>query len=316
MSSGVAQLVAGVSAGDRRVLAQAITLVESNRDEDLAATQELLAALAPRTGDAIRIGITGIPGVGKSTFIDAFGSMLTKRGKTVAVLAIDPSSSVSGGSILGDKTRMEQLSRDPNAFVRPSPGGAAIGGVARHTREGMLLCEAAGFDVVLIETIGVGQSEIAVADMVDTFVLLLLAGAGDELQGIKRGVMELADIVVVHKADGDNAQPAQLAARQYASALQLLQNRHTDWNPPALTCSSIEGTGITELLEQIEAHRQTLGEDGITTRRRDQAVRWFDTTLRELLVRKFLADTDIESTRAKVRAGTLQPTAAALQLLN
>jgi LAO/AO transport system kinase len=319
MSRGLNQLVAGIGAGDRRTLAQAITLIESNRDEDLEASQQLLEAISADTGSAIRIGITGVPGVGKSTFIDAFGSMLTNQGMKVAVLAVDPSSTVSGGSILGDKTRMDALSRDPNAFVRPSPGGGATGGVARYTREAILVCEAAGFDVVLVETMGVGQSEIAVAQMVDTFVLLMLTGAGDELQGIKRGIMELADLVVIHKADGANEQPAQVAAREYAGALALLPNRFAGWDPAVLTCSSQTGEGIDEVFAKIEAHRAALGDAGLAEFRREQALHWFDETLREMLVRDFLKRDHVAKSlpeiRTAVRSGQLQPTAAVLELL-
>lgn len=319
MSTGLNQLVAGIEGGDRRFLAQAITLIESNRDEDLEAAQQLLDAVSAETGRAMRIGITGVPGVGKSTFIDAFGVKLTRDGMKVAVLAVDPSSTISGGSILGDKTRMEHLSRDPNAFVRPTPGGSATGGVARHTRESILVCEAAGFDVIIVETIGVGQSEIAVADMVDTFVLLMLTGAGDELQGIKRGIMELADIVVIHKADGANEQPAKLAAREFQNALALLPNRTADWTPPVLTCSARTGAGIDEVFTTVQAHRTALGDTGLETLHHDQALHWFDATLRDLLVRNFLHRQDVADAlpriREQVHSGTVQPTAAVMQLL-
>jgi len=313
-------LIDGVRRADRKMLARAITLVESSRGEDLRRSQALLEALAtPEAKQAIRVGITGVPGVGKSTFIDVLGSALTADGHKVAVLAVDPSSTISGGSILGDKTRMERLSRDPNAFIRPTPGGGAFGGVARHTREALLLCEAAGFDIVLVETIGVGQSEVAVVDMVDTFVLLMLAGAGDELQGNKRGIMELTDLLVIHKADGDNVRKAELAAKEYENALQLLPRRHDAWKPEVLTCSAQTGAGIAEVFARIKAHRAALGEDGIAENRRAQALHWFEETLRDMLVRSFLEREDVAAAlpdvRRRVREGAVPPTAAALELL-
>ena len=230
-------------AGQRRALAKAITLIESQRDEDRLASQDLLNSLLPDTGKSIRIGITGVPGVGKSTFIEAFGQHLVRSGHRVAVLAVDPSSPIAGGSILGDKTRMEHLSREENAFIRPSPAGSALGGVALKTRESMLLCEAAGFDIVLVETVGVGQSEHQVAGMVDFFLVLMLPGGGDELQGIKKGILELADAIVINKADGDGTALARTTRQHYASAMALL-NHPEDWQPNVLTCSALQNEGI------------------------------------------------------------------------
>ncbi|TVQ96144.1 MAG: methylmalonyl Co-A mutase-associated GTPase MeaB [Deltaproteobacteria bacterium] len=258
----VEALAADVLRGDRAALGRAITLVESNRDAHWPAAQALVAALLPHTGKAVRVGISGVPGVGKSTFIEAFGSRLTAQGHRVAVLAIDPSSSVSGGSILGDKTRMARLARDPAAFVRPSPSSGSLGGVTRKTRESILVCEAAAFDVILVETVGVGQNETVVADMVDTFLVLMLTGAGDELQGIKRGIVEMADILAVNKADGANAQRAEAAARSTERALRLLPPRPGAWRPPVLTCSAIEGHGLDRLWDEVVRHRERLEEKG------------------------------------------------------
>src|SRR6476646_389294 len=245
------ELAEAVRAGDRRALARAITLVESTRPIDQKAAEALLASLLARTGRAIRIGISGAPGVGKSTFIEAFGQYLTSIGKKVAVFAIDPSSRRSGGSILGDKTRMEKLSRDPNAFIRPSPAGTTLGGVARRTRECLLLAEAAGFDVVLVETVGVGQSETAVADMTDLFVLLASPGGGDDLQGIKRGVMELADVLIVTKSDGDLLPAARRAVANYEMAFHLLRPKHLGLSPKVLAVSSIDGTGVANAWQEM-----------------------------------------------------------------
>ncbi len=265
----------GVLSGDRTVLARAITLVESRNPEHRRVAQQLIQELLPRTGGAHRVGITGVPGVGKSTFIDQLGIDLTAAGHSVAVLAVDPSSSRTGGSILGDKTRMERLAVDPRAFVRPSPAGRSLGGVTRSTRETILVCEAAGFDVVLVETVGVGQSETLVADMVDFFLVLMLSGAGDELQGIKKGVLELADMVAVNKADGDNTGRAERAAADYRAALHLMSPASPTWSPPVVTCSGLTGIGLDELWRQIETHRRKLTATGeLDSRRRDQQVRW------------------------------------------
>lgn len=267
--------VRGVLAGDRTVLARAITLIESQHPEHRRRAHEVVQALLPSTGGAHRIGITGVPGVGKSTFIDQFGIDLTSAGHRVAVLAVDPTSSRTGGSILGDKTRMERLAVDPEAFVRPSPAGRSLGGVTRATRETILLCEAAGFDVVLVETVGVGQSETVVSEMVDVFLVLMLAGAGDELQGIKKGVLELADLVAVNKADGDNRTRAELSAADYRAALHLMSPASPTWSPPVLTCSGLSGDGLAELWHQIEVHREKLSATGeMQDRRRDQQIRW------------------------------------------
>jgi LAO/AO transport system kinase len=270
----------GVREGNRTQLARAITLVESTKPDDREKAQELLQKLMPETGRAVRIGISGVPGVGKSTFIEAFGSMLCDKGHRVAVLAVDPSSARTGGSILGDKSRMAELAQNTNAYIRPSPNARTLGGVGRRTRESMLLCEAAGFDVVLVETVGVGQSETMVAEMVDFFLVLMLPGAGDELQGIKRGILELADAIVVNKADGDLLPKAREAQREYASALMYLSRRHEGWDPPALLASAKERTGLDELWEKIAEHQSAVDVDSI---RRDQLVAWMWGQVREEL---------------------------------
>ena len=268
-------LLAGVRADDRVLLAQAITLVESSLQGHQEVAGQLLLALLPDAGKAHRIGITGVPGVGKSTLIEALGMMLIGQGKKVAVLAVDPSSARSGGAILGDKTRMQGLSSEDMAFIRPSPSSGTLGGVARKTRETMALCEAAGFDVILVETVGVGQSETAVAHMVDCFVCLMLPGAGDDLQGIKKGILELADIIAVNKADGEGRLRAEQAASEYRSALHILHRQDAVWEPPVLTVSGLGGDGLAGLWHEIERHKETLEENGNwAERRRDQAVRW------------------------------------------
>jgi LAO/AO transport system kinase len=267
--------VKGVLDGKRALVARAVTLVESTRPQHRALAQELLTALLPHSGRARRIGISGVPGVGKSTFIDAFGTMLTGLGHKVAVLAVDPSSTRTGGSILGDKTRMERLAVDPNAFVRPSPSAGTLGGVAKATRESMVVMEAAGYDVVLVETVGVGQSETAVADMVDTFLLLSLARTGDGLQGIKKGVLELADVIAVNKADGPHERDARAAARELASALRLMHGKDAFWTPPVLHCSARESTGLDTVWDRLEQHRTLLDSTGrLVERRRTQQVGW------------------------------------------
>lgn len=310
------KLAAGVKEGDRRMLSQAITLVESTRSEDTPAVQELLEEILPETGKALRVGITGPPGVGKSTFIDAMGTLLTKRNHRVAVLAVDPSSTVSGGSILGDKTRMSKLAANKNAFIRPSPGGSNVGGVARRTREAILLCEAARFDVVVVETIGVGQTETAVSNMVDCFVLMMLAGAGDELQGIKRGILELADLVVIHKADGDNRQAAEATRQELATALRILRSPPL---PPALCASSLTGDGIAEAWQAVRDHVDQLGEEGLRQHRQQQNLHWFEDALEELMRKEFLGRDKVAAAMPKLRQqvleGRLQPMAAARQLL-
>jgi LAO/AO transport system kinase len=321
----VDELVGGVENGDRRVVAQAITLVESRRAADAADQTELLGRLAPLAesrGLSHRIGITGVPGVGKSSFLEAFATGLLDEGRRIAVLAVDPSSAISGGSVLGDKTRMTRLSHDQRAYVRPSPGAGELGGVARRTREAILVCEAAGFDTVFVETIGVGQSETAVRELVDTFVLLMLAGAGDELQGIKRGITELADVMVVTKADGTNVEPARRAARELTAALRLLHPSAGEgsWHPPVLTCSAHEGSGLGEVRAAIDAHRRHGAESGeFVARRRRQAVHWFERCVDDILRARLAGDSAtrerLATARSDVAAGERQPFEAALWAL-
>jgi LAO/AO transport system kinase len=307
-------------AGDRRALARAITLVESTRADHRHEAQKLLAAIMPETGRAIRLGMSGAPGVGKSTFIEALGKHVTGLGHKVAVLAVDPSSARSGGSILGDKTRMEELSRDPAAFIRPSPAGATLGGVARRTREAMLLVEAAGFDVVLIETVGVGQSETAVADMVDMFLLLQSPGGGDDLQGIKRGIMELADLIVVNKADGPLEQPAKLAQSQYVSALKLMRPRSPNWKPHVLLTSALNNKGIGEVWDAVTNFETIMLDTGeLRANRAEQARAWMWNEIREGLIEAFRAEPGMAARVARceadVAAGRTTPGAAADMLL-
>lgn len=271
----VDELAAGVAANSRPVVARAITLVESSKPADRDRARRLLVALRDRTGHAVRVGISGVPGAGKSTFIDALGRRLVARGHRVAVLAVDPSSSRTGGSILGDRTRMGELAAEPNVFIRPSPSGGHLGGVARATRESMLVLEAAGYDVVLVETVGVGQSEVAVAGMVDTFLLITLARAGDQLQGIKRGILELADVITVNKADGDHEAEARVAARDLASALRLMSSDPHARRPPVLTSSSYTGKGLDEVWQAVLDHRGYLEEHGgLDARRNAQQLEW------------------------------------------
>lgn len=314
-----AVLAERVARGERAALARAITLIESRRADHRQRAQALLQMLLPRTGKAYRVGITGVPGVGKSTTIDALGTYLTGQGHKVAVLAVDPSSTRTGGSILGDKTRMSRLSVDPAAFVRPSPSGGTLGGTAAKTRETMLLCEAAGFDVVLVETVGVGQSETAVADLTDTFLVLMLPGAGDELQGIKKGVLELADIVAVNKADGDNVIRARAAAGEYRAALHLLGARQAHWSPPVLTYSGLTGDGIPQVWEQVLLHRTKCEAAGtFAATRRAQQVRWMWTLLQERLAARVASDPAIKARlpalEREVADGTLAPTLAANEI--
>lgn len=289
MSEGsAAALVAGIRAGDRSSLARGITLIESGRVEDQERVEKLLEELAPNTGDAWRVGVSGVPGVGKSTFIDALGVWLVDQGHRVAVLAVDPSSTLSGGSIMGDKTQMARLSKLNDAFVRPTPSAQTLGGVASRTREAMLLCDAAGFDVVMIETVGVGQSETVVADMVDCFVVLMLPGAGDELQGIKKGILEIADIVAVNKADGDNAGRARQAVTEYSAALRYGRAEPTAWRRRATMTSAMSGEGIPEIWSLVEEHRATLAESGeLAERRRRQRLAWMWGLIEETLIRDF-----------------------------
>lgn len=271
----VGDYVQGVLAGDRATLGRAITLIESTNPEHEKLAEQVLIQLLPHSGRAMRIGITGIPGAGKSTFIEAMGRRLTSQGHRVAVLAVDPSSSTTGGSILGDKTRMVELSSDPQAFIRPSPSSGTLGGVTRKTRETMVICEAGGFDVIIIETVGVGQSETMVDDMVDFFLVLMVAGAGDELQGIKRGVLELADLVAVNKCDGDNVTRAEVSRREYATALHFMRPKQAGWVARAQTCSAITGAGLDEIWTAVTAHREALRASGaFDHRRQQQLVRW------------------------------------------
>ncbi|MGE3309384.1 MAG: methylmalonyl Co-A mutase-associated GTPase MeaB [Limisphaerales bacterium] len=303
----VDELVAGVRRGDRALLGRAITLVESTSARHERDGQELLQRLLPFTGKARRVGITGVPGVGKSTFIDTLGMWLCDGGHRVAVLAIDPSSTRSGGSILGDKTRMARLGLEPAAFIRPSPTGGALGGVARRTRECILICEAAGFDVVLVETVGVGQSEVTLRGMVDYFLLLLLAGAGDDLQGIKRGIMEMADAVVVNKADGDNRMRAEAARGEQALALHHMVPATPGWSPPVTVASGLTGEGIAECWADVERFYRELEPVGaIADRRREQARAWFDDLIREELTSRFTRHPGVRGRRAELEAAVLR----------
>ena len=313
--------VDGVLAGDRRMLAKTITLVESNRSEHQELSARILDALLPHTGNTIRVGITGVPGVGKSTFVEAFGMMLAERSHRLAVLAVDPSSTRSGGSIMADKTRMERLATDTRAFIRPSPSGGCLGGVARKTRETLLVCEAAGFDVIIVETVGVGQSETTVASMVDFFLVLMLAGAGDELQGIKKGVLELADALAVNKADGDNVEKAERARRQYEAALHLLSPASPNWSPPVLACSALEESGLGEVWQRILDHREALTASGeLVERRRSQALDWMWSLVEEGLSIRFNRNTSVQDRLPgllrQVSDGRATPTAAAADLLS
>jgi len=310
----------GVRSGDRVMLARAITLIESKREEHQALAQELLQVLLSDTGNAYRVGITGVPGVGKSTAIDQLGTNLTKAGHRVAVLAVDPSSTRSGGSVLGDKTRMPRLAQDENAFVRPSPTSGTLGGVTRKTRETMTLCEAAGFDVVLVETVGVGQSETAVAEMVDFFLALMLPGAGDELQGIKKGIIEIADMIAINKADGDNVTRAKTAASVYRAALNIIAPTSPNWSPPVVTISGKENLGFDELWNTIEKHRETLKRSNeFEVRRQAQAVKWMHDMLEDRLKAALRANqkiaTRLPDIETQVREGTLTPALAVEEIL-
>lgn len=314
--------VSGILHGDRVALSRAITLIESSRPEDQEQAERILEACLPSTGRSIRVGITGVPGVGKSTLIEALGTHLTQKlGHKVAVLAVDPSSQVSRGSILGDKSRMESLATDPNAFVRPSPSGGSLGGVARKTRETILLCEAAGFDVVLVETVGVGQSEAAVHGMTDFFLLLMLAGAGDELQGIKRGIMEMADMIAITKAEGDNRLRAEAAKREYENALHLFPPNPSGWAPRVRLCSAVEGTGVAEIWEEVLRYVElTRGNGYFEHNRRRQAREWMLETIRYALEDQFFGDPAVRrampAIEREVLAGKTSSFAAARRLLN
>jgi LAO/AO transport system kinase len=315
----IATLTRRLRSGDRAMLARAITLIESKRADHQNKAHALVQELLPQTGNAIRVGITGAPGVGKSTSIDTLGTYLTRKGHKVAVLAVDPSSTRTGGSILGDKTRMGRLAVDDNAFVRPSPSSGTLGGVAAKTRETMLLCEAAGFDVVLVETVGIGQSETTVADMTDFFLALMLPGAGDELQGIKKGLVELADMIAVNKADGDNVKRAGAAAAEYRSALHILTPRSPNWTPPVITYSALTGDGVAESWTQILAHRERMektGEHG--ARRREQQVKWMWSMLNDRVLGRLKTDAGLRARlpaiESAVAEGRLSATLAVAQI--
>ncbi|HUO40089.1 MAG TPA: methylmalonyl Co-A mutase-associated GTPase MeaB [Mycobacterium sp.] len=321
MTDRVEALARAVRAGDRTELSKAITLVESRRADRREQAQRLLLRLLPHAGDALRVGITGVPGVGKSTAIEALGMMLIEQGHRVAVLAVDPSSTRSGGSILGDKTRMARLAVHPAAYVRPSPTSGTLGGVAKATRETIVLLEAAGFDVILVETVGVGQSEVAVANMVDTFVFLTLARTGDQLQGIKKGVLELADVVVVNKADGEHAAEAKAAARELAAAIRLVYPRDTLWRPPVLTMSGRDGVGLKELWDTVRRHHDVMTEAGeFDAKRRQQQVDWTWSMVRDAVLDRVLANPAVKAIGAKVeqqvRDGTLTAALAAQRILS
>ncbi len=314
-AADVERLAQGIRSGDRTVLSRAITLVESKRADHRGTAAALMQKLLAATGQAVRVGITGSPGVGKSTTIDALGAMLTRAGHKVAVLAVDPSSRRTGGSILADKTRMAQLATDPNAFIRPSPASGTLGGVAAKTRETMLLCEAAGYDVILVETVGVGQSEVAVADMTDFFLVLVLPGGGDELQGLKKGVVELADMIAINKADGDNLRRAKLTAAEYGAALHILAPASANWSPPVVTYSALQGDGIETLWTHVLDHRQKLTASGeLAARRGAQQVKWMWAMLEERLFEPLRSDRALKAAlpkiEADVAAGRLAPASA------
>jgi LAO/AO transport system kinase len=321
VATDVAALAEGVLAADRRSVSRAITLVESRRADHREQAQELLVELLPHAGGARRVGISGVPGVGKSTFVDELGIRLTAEGSRVAVLAVDPSSARSGGSILGDKTRMSRLAADPHAFIRPSPTAGTLGGVAQATRESMVVVEAAGYDVVLVETVGVGQSEVAVAEMVDSFLFLTLARTGDSLQGIKRGILEIADVIAVNKADGPGAEDARRAARELSQAIRLLRGRGTGWDVPVLTCSGLTGEGLGEVWDRLVEHQERMRASGaFDERRRTQQVRWTRQLVRDGLESALRTHPGVRAAapelERQVLAGELTPALAARQLLD
>ncbi len=314
------QYVEGVLAGNRRLLSKAITLIESALDIHKQEAREVVSRLLPHSGQAVRLGITGVPGVGKSTFIESLGMFLIRQGHKVAVLAVDPSSTRSGGSIMADKTRMEQLATQAEAYIRPSPSGGTLGGVARKTRETMIACEASGFDVMIVETVGVGQSETTVASMVDFFLVLMLAGAGDELQGIKKGVLELADAIAITKADGDNIDKAMKARQSYEYALHLLAPASPEWHPPVLTCSARTMEGVDRIWETVHKHRSIVAASGaLTANRHQQALAWLQDLLDDGLRERFLRHPGIQAQlphyQREVVDGRISPTAAAEALL-
>ncbi len=314
------ECAAGVLAGDRSQLGRAITLVESTREDHAELAQELLVQLLPHAGGAHRIGMTGVPGAGKSTLIDKFGTHLTGLGHHVAVLAVDPSSTRRGGSILGDKTRMHALSADPAAFIRPSPSAGSLGGVTKSTREALLIVEAGGYDVVIVETVGVGQSESAVAAMVDSFIMLMVPGTGDSLQGIKRGVLELADIIAVNKADGDRTTEAKHVARELADALHMFSASSASWEPPVLTCSAMEGTGIDRIWQEVQHHRDALTASGEFAEKRDvQMIQWMWSIVEDRLLGRLKSDGGVQKLAPEIerqlRDGSLTPTQGAQRIL-
>lgn len=316
----VEEYVEGVKKGDRMILAKAITLIESNAPRDFDKAQQVLQALLPRTGHSLRIGITGVPGAGKSTFIEAFGQLLCRQGYKVAVLAVDPTSSITGGSILGDKTRMQKLSREPNCFIRPSPSGGTLGGVARKSRETMMLCEAAGCDVILVETVGVGQSETTVRSMVDFFMLVVLTGAGDDLQGIKKGIMELADAIVVNKADGDNLERAKVTQGEYERMVEFIRPATEGWKTHAYRCSALKKTGLLELWAVMREFEKVTKQSGVfENRRQRQIIAWVKTMIDEHLHNLFYEDPVIKGrlpeVRAAVLAGVVSPSQAVAELI-